>query len=297
MKCLGFRRLEVVKFVTERGMKRITIVGGHGFIGSAVTAKLRNQGVAVYLPEKGAKELFSEDLGIVIYCAGNGDCQKTPFKVYAANTDLLARILEFSRFDRLIYLSSTRVYIDQKVSREDSSLQMSSKDPRRLFNLTKMLSEELCERSGRDVLVLRPSNIYGPAINSPLFLPMIVKNAIQKKRIDMYVERDYGKDYLSVGDLADVIVQFAGRDFSAFDIFNVASGKNVSAEFLANIIQSRTGCEVEWHSGYKGESFPVIAIDKLKSVLNFEPESIEAGLGSMIDELSILLASPNIGKK
>ncbi|WP_337242221.1 NAD-dependent epimerase/dehydratase family protein, partial [Proteus faecis] len=73
-------------------------------------------------------------------------------------------------------------------------------DNRRLFNITKLAAEEICLKSNKNITIIRPSNVYGTAINSSLFLPSIVRDAIQKKEINMFVSPEYSKDYISVND-------------------------------------------------------------------------------------------------
>lgn len=271
-------------------MVQCTVIGGHGFIGSEVVTLLSSLGHNLYLPEKNAPEIFSKDLGIVVYCAGNGDCAKNPMKVLDSNVTLLASMLERSKFDRLIYLSSTRLYIDGATSLESDKIIISPDDPRRLFNLTKLTAEELCFKSHKDVIILRPSNVYGPAINSPLFLPMIVKNALTKHHIDMYVAPKYAKDYLSVKDLASVIAEFVSlKEWSGVDIFNVASGENITADSIATAIKSKTDCSVKWHPGFVGEKFPLVSIEKLQKRINYKPGHVLEDLDKMIDDFSVLL--------
>lgn len=271
-------------------MIQCTVIGGRGFIGSEVVKVLSESGYNVHVPEKNAPEIFTQDLGIVIYCAGNGDCANNPMKVLDSNVTLLANILEKSNFDRLIYLSSTRLYVDRETSLETDPIIISPEDPRRLFNLTKLTAEELCLKSKKNIVILRPSNVYGPAINSPLFLPMIVKNALMKKHVDMFVVPEYAKDYLSVKDLTFAILEFVKmKDWSGVDIFNVASGENVTAADIAKVIRSKTDCEVKWHPGFIGEKFPPSSIVKLQSIIAYRPSHVLSDLDKMIEEFSGLL--------
>lgn len=271
-------------------MVKCTVIGGHGFIGSEVVTLLSSLGHDLYLPEKNAPEIYTKDLGVVVYCAGNGDCATNPMKVLDSNVTLLSSILEKSKFDRLIYLSSTRLYIDGTTSNESDKVIVSPEDTRRLFNLTKLTAEELCFKSHKNVVILRPSNVYGPAINSPLFLPMIVKNALTKNHIDMYVAPEYAKDYLSVKDLASVIAEFVSmKEWSGVDIFNVASGENITAGAIATAIKSKTDCTIKWHPGFVGEKFPPISIDKLQKRIKYTPGHVLSDLDKMIEEFSVLL--------
>lgn len=259
-----------------------TVIGGEGFIGNTIVRSLDKDGEHVWVPKKNDETLFDVDLGTVIYCAGHGDCSNNPFKVLESNTLLLSKILQSASFDRLIYLSSTRVYMDQEGSNEDSFLTISSQDSRRLFNLTKLVSEELLLKSHRDIVIVRPSNVYGLALNSPLFLPSIIKHAINNGKVDMYVSPDYAKDYVSVDDVAELTILLS-RDHSVKGgIFNIASGKNVTAKDIASVLEQETGCEIIWNQSAITEVFPVTNISKITNKLNFKPRHVLDDMVSMI---------------
>lgn len=229
-------------------LQTFTIIGGNGFIGSEVTEKLSLRGYDVFIPQKDDARLWNKELGIIIYCAGHGDCKNNPLKVLDSNTTLVARLLAEARFTRFIYLSSTRVYMGNETAFEQDHLRVLSNDYRRLFNLTKLVTEELLLLSNKDVVILRPSNVYGVAIDSPLFLPTITRNAITTGKIDMYVSPDYAKDYVSVDSVAEMTISIALKDMNENKIYNLASGYNVKASEIASILQLETGCEVFWHS-------------------------------------------------
>lgn len=267
-----------------------TVIGGKGFIGEEVVSALRCRGEDVWIPEKHEPSLFEKKLGVVIYCAGNGDCSNTPGKVFESNTAHLQEILQKGMFSRLIYLSSTRVYMGGESSSETASVFVRQTDNRRLFNLTKLVAEELCLKSAKETVVLRPSNVYGAAINSTLFLPMIVKHAITKGEINMYVPPSYEKDYVSVKDLVKAVLYFADKKCSRSGIYNVAAGYNTKASDIAKVIQGRTECKVVWHQGFEGEIFPVTDIDVITKEFEYKPRDVLDDLKDMIDVFSETLS-------
>lgn len=59
-------------------MAQYTVIGGRGFIGNEIVDQLKKLKHDVWVPQRDEQTLFTKDLGIVIYCAGNGDCQNTP---------------------------------------------------------------------------------------------------------------------------------------------------------------------------------------------------------------------------
>jgi nucleoside-diphosphate-sugar epimerase len=266
-----------------------TIIGGRGFIGAKIVELLEKQGENVWVPERDAPELFNKELGTVIYCAGHGDCENGPLKVLEANTILLARVLERCNFDKLVYISSTRLYMGQDSSGESDDLSILSADSRRLFNLTKLVSEEILLRSKRNITIVRPSNVYGVALKSPLFLPSIVRNAINNGKIDMYVSPDYSKDYVSVVDVAEMTIKIA-KDFNSTEhIFNIASGLNTSAKEITDILSINTGCKVVWHAHSEDELFPKTDISKVVRLYDYLPQSVLADLVKMIERFKLEL--------
>ena len=265
-------------------MSRYTVFGGRGFIGSEITRMLTQQGHTIWVPERGDDSIFDVDLGIVIYCAGNGDCKNTPFAVFEANCHLLAQLLEKATFSRLVYISSTRVYMNSETSHEQDDVLVCVDDGRRLFNLTKLVGEELCLKSGREITIVRPSNVYGVALNSPLFLPAITRNAINHGKVDMYIAPDYAKDYVSVSDVASATIRLATLPEAVGQIVNVAAGYNVTAQQIAEVLQTYTQCEIVWHQGnFPREKFPVTDISKICHLFpGFTPKNVLNDIQTMI---------------
>lgn len=261
-----------------------TVIGGKGFIGSEITRLLLNEGYSVFVPERNDNGLFIKKLGIVIYCAGHGDCETLPFKVFESNSLLLAQLLENASFEKLFYISSTRLYMGQDSASESDNLTILTHDKRRLFNLTKLVSEELCLLSGKNVAILRASNVYGLALSSPLFLPAITRNAINKKQVDMYVTPEYEKDYVAVSDVAEAVYKLSKKEKLSQKIFNIGSGKNTSAGEIANILQVETNCNISWLPGAVDDFFPLNDILALQNEIIYHPRSVLNDLKIMIDE-------------
>jgi len=111
-------------------MKRYTVFGGRGFIGSEIVSMLEAAGQDVWVPPRDDESVFDTDLGIVIYSAGQGDCKNAPLGVFDANCRLLADLLARGKFERLLYVSSTRVYMNQDSAAEGDDLKVCSDDQR-----------------------------------------------------------------------------------------------------------------------------------------------------------------------
>ncbi|MGF1788258.1 SDR family oxidoreductase [Photobacterium swingsii] len=269
-------------------MSLYTVIGGNGFIGSELVSLLKSAGKDVYAPKRDCLDIFDKELGVVFYCAGFGECNKEPFNVLEANTVLLSDILKKSNFKRLIYISSTRVYIGQSNSEESADLVISHNDDRRLFNLTKLVSEELCLKSNKDCLIVRPSNVYGLALNSPLFLPSIVKDAVLNQEINMFVTKEYSKDYVSVKSLVKMLVKLS--DYSGkHKVVNIAAGRNTSAIEIIKAIQEEQDCNINWMRDVKDEFFPETSVKLCNSLVTFVESDVLSDIKSMVKEFKLNL--------
>lgn len=265
-------------------MASYTVFGGRGFIGSHIVKKLEEEGNDVWVPSRKDDSIYSENLGIVIYCVGNGDCANTPFNVVEANVILLSKIIEKASFQKLIYVSSTRVYMNGPGSLESDDLIVCNDDNRRLFNITKLAAEELCIRSGRNIIIVRPSNVYGLALNSTLFLPSIIRHAINNGEVNMYVKPEYTKDYVSVDDVAETSIYLSKIYTEAGQIYNIASGYNTNAQAIADVLMLHTQCKINWHEvNFPREVFPETDISAIKSIYtDYNPRNVLKDLEYMI---------------
>ncbi|HGN0352969.1 TPA: NAD-dependent epimerase/dehydratase family protein [Proteus mirabilis] len=263
---------------------KYTVIGSSGFIGSHMVSFLQSMNKECFCPDREYDYSIASDLGTIFYCAGYGNCKSDIYNVIDANVNKLKEILTLAKFHKLIYISSTRVYLNSEYSTETSDLKVSYNDERKLFNLTKLVAEDLCVKSKKNVIIVRPSNVYGLALNSSLFLPQIIKNAINNHKIDMYVNCDYEKDYVSVNDVVTVMYKLSETINSPGDIYNIASGYNTTAKSIADILVSETGCNIEWHKNNTYETFPIIDMKKTNLVVPHNYNNVLDDLVSMIEE-------------
>lgn len=262
---------------------KFTVVGATGFIGKELVNFLRSENHEV-LEIKKEIPSSSVALGVVIYCAGYGDCMNGSENVIDANVGFLSKIIVSGSYEHLFYLSSTRVYLHNTDSKEESDVLLKNSDSRRLFNISKLAAEELCLRYTEKTTILRPSNIYGLAIKSPLYLPAIVRDALLKKEVNMFVSPNYSKDYLLVSSLVEAIYKLASKTKLEHRCYNVASGVNVSASELSELIRSETKCEIKWHDvdESKEDFFPETDINRLQEEIDFQPSMVIDDIPKMI---------------
>jgi nucleoside-diphosphate-sugar epimerase len=260
----------------------ITIVGGTGFVGTHLVAELKRNNIVFQLLNRDTDVTLDRNLGKVVYCAGYGGCDQDPFNVLHANAVLLGKLLKDFTIEKIIYLSSTRVYLGGEYSTENSDITIVQSDSRKLFNLSKIVAEELIIKSKVPFVILRPSNIYGDAFESPLFLPSIVRDSLIKGEVRMFITPDYSKDYVSVFDLVKAItISLSNTDIQNLTV-NVASGENVSAKQIADSLIQETNCNVIWRGKVTDDVFPETDITLMQNVFEIMPRKVLDDLPKMI---------------
>jgi nucleoside-diphosphate-sugar epimerase len=104
-----------------------------------------------------------------------------------------------------------------------------------LYNLTKLTGERLCLSSGKNVKIVRLSNVVGENDTSNNFLYSIINDVKKNSNLELQQSLVSSKDYIYIDDAVDVIMKIAleGKDV----IYNVASGVNTSNEEILNELQ------------------------------------------------------------
>jgi nucleoside-diphosphate-sugar epimerase len=264
-------------------MSPITVLGASGFIGSALIRRLKKTGVGYFAPSK-SESLVNQSLGRVIYCIGlTADFKSRPFETVEAHACYLGRILRDCDIDSLVYLSSARVYRHQKApAREEDLIPVTSSDRSDLYNISKMMGESLALASGKNVRVARLSNVYGEDFTSQNFLPTIIKEAISNGRVTVHTAPEAEKDYVSIDDVVDGLLKIAVGGAKQ-NIYNLASGKNLSNRALLRKISEVTGCEVDFDATASDKGFPEISIERISSEFGFRPRYLLDDLAELID--------------
>jgi len=264
-------------------MSRSTILGARGFIGRHLADELRSHGREVHTPERDA-ELAGEDLGIVYYCIGlTADFRHRPFDTVAAHVVKLQQILQTTRFERILYCSSTRVYDTTGIAStaEDASQSVNSSNPSDLYNLSKLLGESLVLHTGKPGIIARISNVFGPDFESENFLASLIQDGICKGRIVLRSDPESVKDYIGIRDAVRLLVDIAERGRE--NIYNVASGRNVSHARILERLREITGCEVELAGGPRF-AFRPIDIRRVQAEFGFAAEELESSLDQLVYE-------------
>lgn len=252
-----------------------TIVGAGGFVGRRLHARLEGEGWRVSAPAKGDPGLFDRDLGVVFYCAGlTADYDARPFDTVEAHASLVSEIARAGRFERLVYLSSTRLYDGQAKAEvgEDEPLVFDPRDPRRVYDLSKALGENLtlCRTGGRGA-VARLANVYDWEPGAPGFLSEWLVRAASERAFTLPSSPHIRRDYIHLDDVVAALVAMASGEPAG--IVNVASGELVSNGEIAGVFR-----QAGWDVAFSGDADPPpppnARADRLRA-LGVEPRPVK----------------------
>jgi nucleoside-diphosphate-sugar epimerase len=233
----------------------LTILGGHGFVGSAYTRAYYHHAIGniARINDRLDYEVYSEDVLHLVSTVHNYSVFDNPHLDIDTNLSVLVKVLEnWKRYQEqkstkgvFNLASSWSVYGNQPspVS-EDASC-----DPKGFYIITKRCAEQLlisyCETFGLSYRILRFANVVGPgdAKVSPKknVLQYNINLLAQNKDVELFGDGKFYRDFIHVDDLACAIetVLCKGKVDS---IYNLGNGQtwyyNSILQFAKNYLQS-----------------------------------------------------------
>ena len=252
--------------------KKYTIFGHSGFLGKNIVNYLRENSYKYFLPHRN-KHLFKKNLNHVIYCIGSDDVLKDTVKSVETNLKILCKVLEKNKYKSFLFISSTRVYYANKITNEETNIIVNPNNDTYLFNLMKLSSENIClSKKNKKIKVVRLSNLYGKNFGNQIYLlPTLLRNSKNKKRIDISIHKNSKKNYLNVMDAISIIFKIINK--SKHRIYNVASNKLYTLDFIAKNIQRRTKCKIIYKNQKIKHNEPKIDIKRIRREFNFAPRN------------------------
>lgn len=262
---------------------KFTILGSNGFIGKNLLESLKKKEIETYCPDIRKDDVSGDNLGNIIFVIGVTDFLIRPFDAVDAHVCYLKKILTDSTFDSLLYCSGTRVYQNGTNTDEKTSLSVNPNNLDHLYNISKIMGESLCFASKNPkIKIVRLSNVTGNNFNSNLFIPSIIRDAVKTKKIILKSTLNSTKDYIHVNDVTNILQKICidGKN----QIYNVASGQNISSQEIIEKINQVEPIDVEVLPNSPENSFPPIDIKLLKNEFNFKPMNILDHIPDMVHE-------------
>ncbi|MCW8194221.1 SDR family oxidoreductase [Proteobacteria bacterium 005FR1] len=250
----------------SRKLTYALVTGGTGFIGRALVARLRQTDIAPRLALRQASTeapdasvlgdfdattdwtVALNGVEAVVHCAGRAHVLKEsssdPLQSFReTNTVATLRLASQAAeqgVKRFVFLSS--IGVNGELTRDKPFEATDTPAPRSPYAISKLEAEEglwdIQRRTGMEVVVIRPPLVYGPgapgnfgllarAIDSGIPLPLA--------RIDNM------RSFVSVGNLADLIINCVKNPRAAGQLFLVRDGHDISTSELAMLIGRAQG--------------------------------------------------------
>jgi nucleoside-diphosphate-sugar epimerase len=262
---------------------KFTVFGSSGYLGSSLVQKFKSEKIECLTPDIRKDKIEDKDLGHIIYAIGVSNFKQNPSKAIDAHVILLNKLLNEVKFESFLYLSSTRIYYDASSTDENSSLVINPSDNNNLYNISKIMGEVICNSSKKqNVRIARLSNVTGNNFNTNLFLPAIIQDAINFKKITLETKLDSEKDYVYIDDVLNILpkISLKGKN----KIYNIANGKNTSNEEIVKKIQKITNCKIEVKKKATTYRFPTISINRIQKEFGFKPTSVLEKIEKIVND-------------
>ena len=251
--------------------ERILLIGGNGFLGSALARSLARAGREVHVLSRSAEpgqcggiafhRGSQDDIAIVapllkqcrtvIHLASTttpGSSARSPgidTKENLLPATMLAKAMSVLPPDRLIFVSSggavygnpERLPVDESCAPRPLSYHAAGKVA------LEALFTAFAHANGVSLAILRPSNIYGPG--QPLrggfgLVRTLLEKALRGEAVEMWGDGSAVRDYLYIDDAVEACTRLIGNP-QATGLFNAGSETGTSIRELITLVAQLTG--------------------------------------------------------
>ena len=251
-------------------MGKILIIGSNGFIGSHLSAYLKEKGFDIYGCGTAAESLLNikyfqvdslnpdypqilkqVECSAIINCSGAAnvpDSFKTPESDFTLNTANVMKQLEAMRkagsaFSNCTYLniSSAAVYGNpaELPIKEDAKL-----SPVSPYGFHKLCAETICNEYrtlyGLKASSLRVFSAYGPGLRKQIFY-VIAKKTMYDSEIHVFGTGNEIRDYIHIKDICHAIYLLISSKKALPPVINIANGVQVPVKNVVDEIKSALG--------------------------------------------------------
>jgi UDP-glucose 4-epimerase len=256
--------------VSDANRPRALVTGGAGFVGSNLVDRLLAEGWRVLVIDDMSSgqvanvataarvemlDIAADDLGpiarswrphVVYHLAAQASVplsMQDPLRDLAVNvigTNRVATAARLAGTGRLVFVSSGgAIYGDvRQAATEDTR-----PAPTSYYGLHKLAAEGHITLSGVPYAIARPTNIYGPRQSGGLegaVIATFLRRALTRQPLTIEGDGRQTRDFVHVSDVVAALVLLGDRA-GRIGTWNVASGRSVSIEELASLVEGALG--------------------------------------------------------
>lgn len=271
----------------------VLLLGGTGFIGSALTTRLKREGIATHIlghHDTARLEKLLPQCGTVIHLASAttpGSSASHP-ELELGNLALTLRLLELmwnQPETHLIFFSSGGTVYgnpERLPVAEDSPIA-----PLSNHGAGKAAQEVFCQSlraHGHAVTILRPSNAYGPGQTMRGGFGLIrtlLEHARAGTAMEIWGDGENVRDFIYIDDVVEACMRFVALPQDS-GTYNLGSGTGYSINQVRRVVEQVTGVELKVsHQPARGIDVRAVVLDisRIEKRLSWKPEtSLEAGV-------------------
>lgn len=302
---------------------KVLITGGLGFIGSALTKKLRNAGfesIVLDLQIKDFDDYVRADVteyldlwrvvktfgsfDMVIHMAGEVGRligEEHPHKMIMVNDIGTLNIIQLclDMGAKLVYFSTSEIYgrlFDSEEVTEESVNHLSPFMLTNVYAISKYFGETLVNHYvtnyGLKAVGIRPFMIYGPGVIANKYksaIDQFISNALQGK--EFYVHKGAERAWCYVDDFINgVMLVITKHEFKdkVYESYNIGTEEYKSMEYVGNLILKHIGASKDLMKIVESpEKFLVtkkrFSIEKIKNLGFVQKVTLEEGVAKTIE--------------
>ena len=302
-------------------MKKVLVIGGAGFIGSAVIAELQKYNYEIFVIDDlsfGSREFidipdynfFNLDIlnqveldrtisdvdpAWIIHLAAVHFipyCNQHPFESSNINIKGTLNVLDAAKrlkhLEKLFFASTAAVY----PICEDAIPEEQPTGPMDIYGLTKLTGEHLMQefhlQTTIPTIICRFFNAFGPNETNPHLIPEIQRQVNAGLRTIHLGNLAPKRDFIHTFDMARAVRLLMEKFNAGIDVFNLGRGEEYSVVDVVKAFERQLGeaitIEVEASRVRKVERMHLLAdVSKLKSFIDWEPQmSLDEGIKTLI---------------
>jgi len=234
----------------------ILLLGGKGFIGSALASRLQHEKIPVHLVGRQDGDRLADVLPLcntVVHLASAttpGSSARDP-RLELGNLDLTLRLLKLIQMQpptHLVFISSGGAIYgnpDQLPVTETCKIA-----PLSHYGAGKAAQEVFCQSlraQGHAVTILRPSNAYGPGQTLRHGFGLIrtmLEHARVGKPLEIWGDGENVRDYIYIDDVVDACMQLVALPGDS-STYNLGSSVGHSINQVKTLVDEVCGCRLE----------------------------------------------------